>query len=340
MWENVEEAAAELRFVARGGKAVGTIDGHPVSVELSLLDQQTRLFVRCQLDPPLDLGLDMHRAEVVLIGLHSVQTGDPDLDAEFWVSGDDPRRTGALFAPEVCAHLVELHRAPFDFTLHDGGCSFFQPYGMGLDAAWIVRAAHVAARTATIVDEARRQVPPAEPLGRHAEAFRALAAARGLTLATAPLSLSGLVDGRPIEVGSARTGRGRHHLRVRASFAAELGLQLAVRRERLLDGVRKLLGAQDVLVGDEAFDRRFLIQAIPAQAARVPALLDAQVRAALLALDDRAGPITVDDAGVGVDPIDSRTDPETVLWAIDALDEARARIEHHLLHGAEGGPYR
>jgi hypothetical protein len=340
LWDNIEEAAGKLGLSARGREAEGVVDGVPISVELSLTDQQTHIFVRGHLQPPLDLGLGMHRRQVVLTGLSAVETHDEDLDAEFAVSGDDPARTRVLFTASVCKHLVALNRAPFDFSLHDGGCAFFQPYGVGANASWIVQATHAAARTVTLLDQTRSILPPAAPLAAHAEALRPLAAARGLAFATAPLSVSGLLEGRPLSLAAVRAGRRRHHLAARAPFETELGLGLALRRERLVDGIVTFLGGQDVTIGDEAFDRRFLVRVRPEHAARIPTLLDAEARAALLSLDERAGNVSIDDAGVTVAPIDPHVPPETVAWALDALDEARARVERNLLHGGEGGPYR
>src|SRR5262249_10087486 len=121
---------------------------------------------------------------------------------------------------------------------------------------------------------------------------------------------------------------------------AELGTGLTVRRAWLLDGLHTLLGGQDITVGDEGFDRRFLVRADPAHAGRGPLLLERDVCATLLAVDERAGPVTIDDRGVSVDPIAAKVAPETLVWAIDTLDEARARINHNLLHGGEGGAYR
>lgn len=338
--DQIQAAAATLGLAARDDKVEGVVDGRPIYVKLERTQRQAQIFVHSRLDPPLDLGLEMHRRQVILVDMNKVTTGSDDLDSEFSVGGDEPLRSADLFTAALREHLVALHRASYDVRLHDGGCTLSEPYTVGIDEAWIVGAARAAAQTVAILDGARAGLRPAAPLDAHAEALRALAAARGLAFTSTPLSAAGRFDGRPIGIGSARTGRGRHQLAVRASFETELGLGLAVRRERLLDGLRTMLGGQDITVGDEAFDRRFLVRVDPAQAVRVRALLDRDVRAALLELDERAGPVAVDDHSVAMEPIPASIAPETMMWAIDALDEARARIEHNLLHGGEGGPYR
>ena len=339
-WDDVKAASATLGFTARDNQAEGVIDGRRVSLSLDWTNRQTLVFVRGWLSPPLDLGLEVHRRQVTLAGENSVRTGSDDLDTEFSIDGDDPSRTGELFTPALREHLVALHRASHDIRLHDGGCSLSGSYVVGIDEAWIVRAAHTAAQTVAVLDGARAGLRAAAPLAGHADALAALASTRGLSFTSAPLSAAGQLDGRPIAIDSARAGRRHHQLTARAPFQTELGLGLAVRRAGLLDGLRTMLGGQDILVSDELFDRRFLVRADPAQAGRVPALLDTDVRATLLAVDGRAGPVALDDRRLTVEPIDMSVTPETLLWAIDALDEARARIEHNLLHGAGGGPYR
>ncbi|WP_437816192.1 hypothetical protein [Sorangium sp. So ce1078] len=339
-WDQVQAAAATLGLAAGNHEAGGLVDDRRVSLTLSWNNRQALILVHGWLDPPLDLGLEMRRRQLALGLVNPVTTGSDDLDSEFSIEGDDASRSGDLFTVALREHLTALHRASYDVRLHDGGCTLSEPSGFVTDEAWIVGAAHSAARTVALLDDARSCLRAAAPLAGHAEALRALAAARDLAFASAPLSVTGRLDGRQIELGSARAARDRHQFTARARFEAELGLGLAVRRERFLDGLRTALGGQDIVVDDEAFDRRFLVRADPARSDRVPALLDRGVRLTLLALDERAGPAAIDDRGVTVGPIASSVAPETVVWAIDTLDEVRARIERNLLHGHGGGPYR
>ncbi|MDC0682823.1 hypothetical protein [Sorangium atrum] len=339
-WEKVQAAAATLGLAARDREARGLVAGRLVSVEISWTQRQAHVLVHGWLQPPLDLGLEMHRRDVALGFVNAVATGSDDLDSEFSIAADDPSRTGDLFTVALREHLVALHRASYDVRIHDGGCTLSEPYSFGMDEAWIVRAAHSAAQIVELLDGARAGLRAAASLAGHAEALRALAAARGLAFASAPLSVTGRIEGGPIEIGSERAARDRHRVIARASFETELGLGLAVRRERLLDGLVTMLGGQDIVVDDEAFDRRFLVRVDPRQTDRAPELLDPGARRALLALDDRAGPVAIDDRGVTVGPIASSIAPETMVWAIDTLDEVRARVQRNLLRGTGGGPYR
>ena len=151
----------------------------------------------------------------------------------------------------------------------------------------------------------------------------------------------GRLDERALRVGARRSGRRAHHLGARLAFAAPLALGLALRREGLLDGLRTAFGGQDIQVGDAAFDRRFLIRAEPAHAARAALLFDPLVRAQLLEIDHEVGALRIDDEGLVVEPIRAERPPGKVVAMIDSLAELAARVERNLLHGAEQtGPYR
>jgi hypothetical protein len=336
IWEEGHEAAATLGFTAEGNEVHGVVEGRHVSLKLDSRTRPMHVVASGRLDPPLDLGLDVHRREVLLGISNSASTGSVDLDAEFAVGGDEPLRVGELFDAGLRDQLVALHRGAFDVRLHDGGCTISEHTAGGVDAAWLVSVARSVARTVTLLDRARAELRAAAPLTGHVAALRALAAARGLDFTSTPLAVQGRLDGRWIAVGSARTGHGRHHLDVRASFGTELGLGLAVRHRRFLDSVWTMLGGQDL--SDD--DRHFLVHALPEHADRARAVLDREVHAALAAIDERVGPLTIDDRGVTVDPIPASAAPDVLVWAVDAIDEVRARIEHNLLHGSAGGPYR
>jgi hypothetical protein len=337
-------AAEGLGLAVRDGAASGTIDGRRVSLGFELTGSREGMtaVVRGWLDPRLDLGLDMHRRAAAPLVEPEPVTGNTDLDGEFSITGDEPARVRELLDPPLCAHLVALHRAAHDLRLRDAGCSFFGLYGLyDADEGWVERAVAAAAATVGLMDEARSRVRPAAPIAPHAAALRAFAGARGLGHADTPLRVRGSVEGRSIEVGATRTGRGRHHLHARAGFEAELGIGLRIHRQGILDALRTLLGGQDILVGDAAFDARFLIRADPERAGRVAALFDAGARAALLEVDARVGAVAVDERGVSVDPIPVDVDPGDVVRVIDTLTEVTGRVARNMVHGAEAaGPYR
>lgn len=335
--------AASLGLAVSGTSAAGLVEGRRVELAITLSSESgTTYAVRTRLDPPLDLGLDMRERRLARLGEAEVITGHPDLDAEFSIAADEPERVRALFLGDLRAEVAALYRGSLDLRVHDGGCAVYATEGFYIvDDAWLDRAVRGSVRVVGLMEEARSHVGPAHPLLGHAEALRAVAAARGLRLHTAPLAAEGTVEGLPITVGAARTGRRKHHLMVEIGLPTDLGLNLAVRRQGLLDEVRTLLGGQDLRVGDAPFDQRFLIRADPDRQARVAHLLDREVRAALLAADTRAGALHLTDRALRVAPIPVDRAPDTLGWLIDTLVEAAARIARNHVRGpAEAGPYR
>ncbi|MFO0760666.1 MAG: hypothetical protein U0359_29580 [Byssovorax sp.] len=342
--ETILQTAVDLGLTVADGHAEGEVEGRRVRVDLTIdRNAITVVFARALLERPLDLGLSLHRREISPMIPTGGMTGDPDLDTELSVHGDDRDRTRAFFTRALCAELLSMHRRALDLRLGDEGCTIVSQsiYVTEQAESWLRNALATAARAATLMEEARAGVPAPHGLSPHVDALFAFADRRHLRWGLSPVLAEGRLDQRWLRVRSVRTGRRRHHLAIRLDFAAELGVGLALHRESLLDALRTALGGQDLKVGDAAFDRRFLIRAEPAQAARASRLFDHAVRGALLDLDHRLGPLVIEDRGLRVDPIPLSADPAAIVAALDTLDEVAGRIEKNLLHGGEEtGPYR
>ncbi|APR83435.1 Hypothetical protein A7982_08784 [Minicystis rosea] len=336
--------AAERRgLVAQGRSASGAIEGRRVSLGFDTAGRNgENVIVRAYLDPPLDLGLTLRERVVASVLEFDDITGHPDLDGEFVITGDEPDRVRTLLHGPLGDATAALYRASFDLRLDDTGCTVYGLMGfMVPDEAWLDHAIDHALELASLMDAQRAALDPAHALVPHAAALQNLAVLRHLAFSTAPLIASGLVEGRPLFIGAKRTGRRRHHLLARAAIEGDLGIGLSIRRQSLLDDIRMLVGGVDVSVGDAAFDKRFLVQATPERAGLVGLLLDTQVRAALLAVDARCGPVTLDDHGIHVEPIPMDHPVEDLVWLADTLTEVTGRVSRNLVRGgAEAGPYR
>lgn len=333
--------ASSLGLEIVDGGLQGTVEGHRVRAQ-SRYDKQGYLVTQvvASLAPAMDLGLDLHRVSVSLPLPGAITLGSPDLDDEFRLSGDQPRRVRAFFTERLRERLVAVNQASYDIGLSDEHCRIYV-LQQEADERWMEGAVRHAAALVGLMEEARAGLPPAAPLVPHGRALAALAASRALVFRAAPLGLHGRVDGAPIAVSSRRTGRRRHEIAAHAELEPHLGVGLSVRRAGLLDGVRTLLGGQDVTVGEEPFDKRFVVRAEPAHERRAAALLSPDVRAALLEIDARAGGVEVDDRGVAVRAASDRWEPETLAWLVDALPSVARRIAQNLLQGTrDNGPYR
>jgi hypothetical protein len=309
-----------------GRTASGTIDGRRVSVEVENAGRGGWfLVVRSLLDPPLDLGLDIQPRTTASVLEPEPFTGHPDLDAEFTASADEVPRARQLFTVPLCNALAALYRQGFEPRLDDFGCTIISEGGSILpDIVWRDRAISGAIELVSFMDEARAHLAPADRLREHAAALRGLAGRHHLPVAisTAPLRACGMVEGRALEVGAARTGACKYHLYARGDLEGDLAVGLSLRRRKLLDDVRTFLGAQEVLVGDAS-------------------LLDHAVRTLLLSLDERCGAVAADDRSVTIDPIPLDLQLDELIIIVEVLIEMTGRISHNLVHGgAEAGPYR
>ncbi|HVY48138.1 MAG TPA: hypothetical protein VHB21_19755, partial [Minicystis sp.] len=332
---HVERLGLDL---ARGG-AKGRIDDRAVRLELSPVSKAVHCRAWALLEPPLDLGLDLHRRALALGYMPGVPTGSADIDAEYWVQGDEPPRLASLFAPELVAALVAADRRGAGIVLTDRGvgvaADLVGDARRALDRAFDA-ALHIAAR----LDAARAAVPCASAVARHAASVERLAEARSLAFLRAPLSATGALDGRRVELVATRAARWHHHFVVGVRFARALDLDVSLRRQGFLDGLGALVGRDDIAVGDEAFDRRFLLRGRRGAEPRIVGLFDAEARGALLDIDERFGPVFVDDAGLAVRPVPVAVEPDGLAALVDLASDAAGRLERRAAHPEAGGPYR
>lgn len=343
----IYDAVKALGFTLFEDRAEKTLKGHRVTVSAAWSSRNNQIFVRATLDPPLDLGLKMTRrmfaaTDLTGVGLHhsGMVTGSSDLDEEFNIEVDHGGRARDLFTTSFCQHLAAIHRASFDIELTDAGCSLTEPYGVGIDAAWIERASDRAAETAALMETSRAKIRPAKALARVADRITTLAGVRQWSQRSAPFAIQGAIEGRSIALSSSRVSKSEHVLHLEAPFETSLGLGLAIKREGLFTGLVTLLGGQDIKVGHAPFDRRFLVRANEREVERVRALFTTTVCEPLLQLDAEIGQVSVSDEGLRIDPITTDVDPDALARAIDVAHEARITIERLWLHGGASGPYR
>jgi hypothetical protein len=126
--------------------------------------------------------------------------------------------------------------------------------------------------------------------------------------------------------------------RIRVPFVNEEGLHFRIFRQGMLDTIGARLGVQDIIIGDETFDRAFMIQGDDEE--KIKALLaDDDLRAEMLAEPDLH--MTLRDSGdwfseefpEGVDELVLEIANEvTDKQRIKRLYDIVARTLHHLCH--------
>jgi hypothetical protein len=153
-----------------------------------------------------------------------------------------------------------------------------------------------------------------------------------------PLCMWGNLDGIDVTAYAARTGAHAYGLRVWVRFPRPLGAGLHVRPKASFDGLAKLFGAQDHLLGDPPFDDAFVVKA--PSAAIAASILDAPLRAALLGLYGSLGPITLSDEGLGVELPYVPAEPSLVPRLVHHLTGVAETIVSRARTAERVGPYR
>ncbi|MFO0589666.1 MAG: hypothetical protein U0441_19160 [Polyangiaceae bacterium] len=299
MWEPFERAAKNLGLAFRvapgltgSGEVTGELEGQRVRTVWS--DRAT--VVRAELDPPLDLGLHVtSKAFVTLPSLSErVLLGDSNWDDEVVATADEAARGATLFEGDARRAVLGVNASSIGFLVTD---ERVDSYALQYDTGALESALQRVARVAALIHQGRASIPPPSVLAAHAEALATLARERGLTHERTPLRLSGALGPARVTVQFTREARGAFDLRVRAEpLEGSLGAGVRIRRETLVDRVRKIAGYQDLRTGDAAFDPMFLVQA--EDEARAVAALDADVRALLLELARRFDEVEIDEAGI------------------------------------------
>jgi hypothetical protein len=130
--------------------------------------------------------------------------------------------------------------------------------------------------------------------------------------------LDGVIDDVPVALELV-LGTSESQTVALAAPTAPLPGHVEVTREGLVASLTKAFGAQDVIVGDEPFDRAFLVKSAPPDIAHQ--LLVAEVRAEMLALPTTR--LAYDDGS-------EHAQPALVVFAVGALVESPGILDRML----------
>ncbi|MDQ3035403.1 MAG: DUF3137 domain-containing protein [Myxococcota bacterium] len=266
---------------------------------------------------------------------NDIQLDDPVLDPTYVVRAGEPDVAQALFrAPEVRDALARHATAPFRAHVFDGAVMLeakgrqFRPeiLSVVIDDAVDLATKIVAARAALGASEVSRAM---------AEGWRRFAEARGFELDVAGMRMAGRYEGLPVEVKTERRG-GERWTWITARIDPPLGMVLALARQGRLAGLARLVGVQDIQLGDAEFDRRFVVKGGPDVLVREA--LTPPVRRALVALDEAHAALSLEDDRLTV------AIPQLITDA-DALDRSIASAVRAIAPLARGdraapAPYR
>ena len=298
-------------------------------------------YARVNFPKPLDLGLSITpvgiigRAFTALAGAGDLQVGHPMLDPAYSIHAADSELVRALVrTPWVEEALMALAQGSFRPYIDDSGLRC-ERKGKAFDPRELAVALDSAVDLARRVLAAREQIGPSSAVRAVAEAWRPVAQARGLALDVEATRMAGRVDGIYVEVDAQLRGQQRWTV-FTARFDRPLGVGLKLTRQGALSGIGKLLGMQDIEVGDPLFDARFVVKGAPT--AQVRALLTPEVRARFVELQSQATQLTIEDDHLSAEVRWLVTDPAGLDLGVVSIARAGAALLQVQEVGA--GPYR
>lgn len=289
----------------------------------------------------LDMGLGVSPTDSLmkvwssLVGDNDLQIGDPELDPAYTIRAAEPELARRLLTtPYVAEALRHLAPARFAPSLDDA-CARGERRGKTFDPGVLGAVIDQTLDLAHRVRSAREIIGLSSAEHVVQTAWRSVAEARGLQLDVAQTRMSGRYEGMFVEVDASLRGDKRWTSFV-VRFDRPLGVGLRLTKQGALSSFGRMLGVQDIVVGDEVFDARFVVKGAPEAAVR--AALTPEVRGRLVELQSQATTLQVEDdrlqAEVGWLVADAAS-VESALAAVAAAGAALARVSN-----PEAGPYR
>jgi hypothetical protein len=337
-------AAAQLGLGYAPGRIYGRLHGQPVQLTTvtrgSGKSQQTYTVASSPLELPLDLGLSVRPHgffEDLFRGGGDILVGDPLFDDRFLVQADEEQRARAVLTPRLRGLIRPPVPSGTAIALSDSGC-VVECRGVCSFAPWLTSAIELAAQASAELAQARASVPVASPLAPYASAWASYARARGLQGFDTPLCMWGTLEGVVVRAYAVRVSRLAYALEIQVGLGQPLGLGLQIRPQHTFDRLSALFGAQDLELGDPPFDAAFVVKAHEPGAIRE--LLDAPTRAALLAVHQGVGALSLSDDGLTVRlPLLGR-DPSVVPRTAEKLAALGEALSRRRAQQPALGPYR
>lgn len=268
-------------------------------------------------------------------GTSDITMGDAQVDAHHQIQGLDEAHVRALLSvPYVAESLRASVGAAFGAHVSDTEVRF-ERATRELDAPMLGFALDRAVDLARRVLAAHEQLGPSDTERAIEDAMRAVAARHGLVYDANRRLLSGRVQAMHVEVDAQVRGHQRW-TQLTTRFDRPLGLRLRLTRQGALSGVGKLLGMQDIEVGDPLFDARFVVKGAPENAVR--AVLTREVCARLATLQQQCAALTVEDDHVSAEigfPIAQADDIERAVLAMAQVGAAMCGVTPN-----RAGPFR
>ena len=319
-----------------GSVLKGTIEGRAFWINVS---NEGSTQISCTIDPCLDLGLLVSGRMFGTAGAGSdlfttrVVVNDSDWDDELSSTADEPKRGRIFLTKALRKAIIQLNiQAPF-FVLKDLSLTAPHPF----DGGPVKTTVDLFVKIADLIDEARKETPAAQSLKNHAKVCKQLAQDRGLVFEETPFRLRGNHEEKAIDLLFFRMGnqKFRFFLTVQSKTMRPFGLHL--RKQTLVDGIKKIFGAEDIEVGNAVFDKAFLIQAKEPE--RAKDALDEATQQALLSFAKRFDTVTLNDDGLRLEARLDQIGAGALEEVLGTAEETMNQIARASLRETQG-PYR
>jgi len=271
-----------------------------VLVNIETHGSSTTTYTRtiARIDPSLLLGLAVRRASWIdrAFGAPKYLLGDAELDASLRVEARSPRAAVLLttkpgVTPSIGADIATLRG--FEFAISDGSVDLYTSSGVVTDAGVLAWRLDTAASLAIALEDADARLPRDPDRAALAGAWATFADVAGLTFDARRMRLGGVASDARFRI-ALEGDAGVLYTAITVELPRSLGLGLRMKPQGALQFLSSLFGAQDIELGDAAFDARFVIEgAVPAKVRA--ALASPVLRRALLELAHGATDVRVDD---------------------------------------------
>lgn len=296
-------------------------------------------YVDVQLPRSLELGLSVTPSGALdvladLLGSRDLQVGHPAIDARYRIHAAVADQARALLlVPYVGEALLALSSSAFRPYLSDASVKL-EAHKKELDPRSLSVVIDQAVDVAHRVVSARSSLGPSFVERVLTEAWRPVAEARGFMLDTGGRAMMGRAEGVHVAVHATQQGDACTTSFI-VRFDRPLGVGLSLERQQGFSRVAAFFG-QDILVGDPDFDARFIVKGSPTETVR--AVLTPEVRARLVALQEHATSLLVQDDALRADVGWLVTEPAWLHAGIMTVAQAGAALSGTGEVGV--GPYR
>ena len=292
-------------------------------------------------DVALKRGLRARRADGVskffgdVFGQRDIQVGHEAFDRDFRIDGHDPAQiAGLLRDNEVIGHL-QGNYGPFRIEVDDYRVRI-EASGTHTEASVLGPLLGPAVGLYRAVLRTWSALPPSVEEARVGETWQRVSERLGLTYRARGMVAQGHTDQVGVRAEVTILEKSWATV-VSATFDPPLGVGLELSREGLLSSFGKMLGGQDIELGDPAFDRHFIVKGRDPD--RVKLILEPDARAILLALDQSGGNLEVSDRAVTMTVPLIVSDQDPLLQLISQVTEAGNKmVAYRRPTGV--GPYR